>query len=115
QRFRVYQRRGYYRPGLEADRDAYDKAATNFLAVLRDEAHSAWLLGSARLIRGEARPGFRFPAEQAFEFTLPPAIADTTVSQRVEVTPRGGRGGAGCRDRRPPHATWPHPGDRRVR
>jgi hypothetical protein len=86
QRFRVYQRHGYYRPGLEADRDAYDKAATYFLAVLGDEVGGAWLLGSARVIRGESRAGFRFPSQHAFEFDLPAAIAATAVVQRIEVT-----------------------------
>ena len=32
QRFRVYQRHGYYRPGLKADRDEYDQGAVSFLA-----------------------------------------------------------------------------------
>jgi hypothetical protein len=86
QRFRVYQRRGYYRPGLQQDRDEYDKAARYFLALLGDGAGGAWLLGSARVILGEAHPEFRFPAERAFEFELPAAILDTAVSQRVEVT-----------------------------
>jgi hypothetical protein len=86
QRFRVYQRRGYYRPGLQADRDAYDRAARNFLAVLGDGGGGAWLLGSARVILGEPHPGFRFPAERAFDFELPAVIAATTVVQRVEVT-----------------------------
>lgn len=44
------------------------------------------LLGSARLILGEPRAGFRFPAEEAFEFELPVTIRETTVSERVEVT-----------------------------
>lgn len=86
QRFRVYQRRGYYRPGLPADRDAHDDRALYFLAGLRDGADGCFLLGSARLILGESRPGFRFPAEQAIEFELPAAIRDTAVSQRVEVS-----------------------------
>ncbi len=86
QRFRVYQRRGYYRPGLQHDRDEYDNVARYFLAVLDDGTGGAWLLGSARVILGEARLGFRFPAERAFEFELPPAIRHTETSQRVEVT-----------------------------
>jgi len=44
------------------------------------------LLGSARLIRGEARAGFTFPAEQAFAFELPDEVAKTAVTERVEVT-----------------------------
>jgi hypothetical protein len=86
QRFRVYQRRGYYRPGLETDRDRHDRRADYFLAVLPDGGPGHLLLGSARLIRGVSRDGFRFPAEQAFELELPEAIAKTAVAQRVEVT-----------------------------
>ena len=44
------------------------------------------LLGSARLIRGQARAGFTFPAEQAFAFELPDEVAKTAVTERVEVT-----------------------------
>jgi hypothetical protein len=86
QRFRVYQRRGYYRPGLRQDRDEYDKAARYFLALLGDGAGGAWLLGSARVIFGEARAGFSFPAERAFEFELPAAIRGSAAAERVEVT-----------------------------
>jgi hypothetical protein len=86
QRFRVYQRRGYYRPGLQADRDEYESSADYFLAVLPDRAHGGLLLGSARLIRGDSREEFRFPVERAFAFELPEAIAKTAVAQRVEVT-----------------------------
>ena len=86
QRFRVYKRRGYYRPGLQADRDAYDDKAAYFLATLPDGELGRILLGSARLILGESRPGFRFPAEQALEFELPAAVRETTPAQRVEVS-----------------------------
>jgi hypothetical protein len=87
QRFRVYERRGYYRPGLHTDRDAYDtKAAAYFLALLPTGHRSGVLLGSARVILGDARAGFRFPAEHAFEFELPETIAAIAASQRVEVT-----------------------------
>ena len=34
QRFRVYQGRGYYRPGLTVDRDEYDEKAVYVLAML---------------------------------------------------------------------------------
>jgi hypothetical protein len=47
---------------------------------------SGVLLGSARVIPGQSRAGFRFPAEQAFEFELPERIAAIAASQRVEVT-----------------------------
>jgi hypothetical protein len=85
QRFRVYQRRGYYRPGLRTDRDAHDKRALYFLATLPDGTGGRFLLGSARLILGESRPGFRFPSEEAFEFELPAAVRETAVSERIEV------------------------------
>src|SRR5262245_62135876 len=86
QRFRVYQRRGYYQAGLQTDRDAYDQTADSFLTVLPIRDRGAVLLGSARLIRGEPRAGFTFPAEQAFAFELPDEVAKTAVAERVEVT-----------------------------
>lgn len=86
QRFRVYQRRGYYRPGLQSDRDVYDDAAIAFLAVLPDRDRRGFLLGSARVILGERDDDFRFPAERAFAFERPSAIAKTAVSERIEVT-----------------------------
>ncbi len=86
QRFRVYQRRGYYRPGLANDRDPYDARAAYFLATLSNGADARFLLGSARLILGGSRPGFRFPVEEAFVFELPMTIRETTVAERVEVT-----------------------------
>ena len=54
--------------------------------MLPDAAHGALLLGSARLILGQAHTGFRFPVEEAFEFERPAAIRDTATSQQVEVT-----------------------------
>jgi len=87
QRFRVYQRRGYYRPGLRTDRDAYDTKATAYVLALLPTGHRRGvLLGSARVIHGESRAGFRFPAEQAFEFEPPAALAAITACDRVEVT-----------------------------
>ncbi|MBI4522142.1 MAG: hypothetical protein HY701_15000 [Gemmatimonadetes bacterium] len=86
QRFRVYQRKGYYRPGLQVDRDVHDDKAAYFLATLSDGDLGRVLLGSARLILGESRAGFGFPCEMAFEFELPAAIRNTTVSQRVEIS-----------------------------
>jgi hypothetical protein len=85
QRFRVFQRRGYYRPGLRTDRDPHDGRALHFLATLPNGAGGRFLLGSARLILGESRPSFRFPTEEAFEFELPAAIRETAVSERIEV------------------------------
>jgi hypothetical protein len=86
QRFRVYQRRGYYRAGLGVDRDDYDDKAAPFLAVLRDAALGTVLLGSARLILGEPHAEFRFPVERAFEFELPPPVAAIPPVQRIEVS-----------------------------
>jgi hypothetical protein len=86
QRFRVYERRGYYRAGLEVDHDDYDGNALPFLAVLRDAALDAVLLGSARLILGEPRSDFRFPVERGFEFDLPPSVVVTAPEERIEVS-----------------------------
>ena len=86
QRFRIYRQHGYYRPGLLVDRDGYDEAAHHFVAVLPDRDGGGLLLGSARLICGEAREGFAFPVEQAFRFELPDDVARTPVPQRLEVT-----------------------------
>jgi hypothetical protein len=86
QRFRVYQRKGYYRPGLRVDRDPWDTSAVYFLALLRDEEAGGVLVGSARLILGEPHPEFRFPVERAFDFDLPPAVAATAPEQRIEVS-----------------------------
>jgi N-acyl-L-homoserine lactone synthetase len=86
QRFRVYQRRGYYRPDLHADRDTYDDTAASFLATLPDDTGDRILLGSARLILGEATPEFRFLTERAFEFELPAALRDIAPVQRFEVS-----------------------------
>jgi hypothetical protein len=85
QRFRVYQRRGYYRAGLDVDRDDYDERAVAFLAVLTDAALGTVLLGSARLILGEPGAEFRLPVERAFELELPPAVAAVASAQRIEV------------------------------
>jgi len=86
QRFRVYQRRGYYAPGLRDDRDAHDDKALYFLATLPDGGGGHFLLGSARLILGETRPDFRFLTERAFELELPAALRDTAPTQRFEVS-----------------------------
>lgn len=68
------------------DRDEYDRKAVYFLALLGSEDSGGWLLGSARLILGAARPGFRFPAEKAFQFDLPPRLQEIPVHQRAEVS-----------------------------
>ena len=86
QRFRVYQRRGYYAPGLRDDRDAHDDKALYFLATLPDGAGGRFLLRSARLILGESSSGFRFPTEEAFELELPAAVRETAVAERIEVS-----------------------------
>jgi hypothetical protein len=85
QRLRVYQRRGYYAPGLRDDRDAHDDRALHFLAALPDGAGRYVLLGSARVILGESGPRFRFPTEEAFEFDLPLPVRGTAVTERIEV------------------------------
>jgi len=85
QRFRVAQRHGYYRPGLKADRDEYDRRAVSFLARVGGGDGRGVIVGSARLIVGGRRPGFRFPTEKAFRLALPGAVRAIPVSQRVEV------------------------------
>jgi len=86
QRFRVYQRRGYHRPGLRVDRDAYDRRSVYFLAVLGDGDLGTLLLGSARLVPGESRPRFRFPTEKIFKVELPARFQEIPVDQRAEVS-----------------------------
>ena len=86
QRFRVYQRRGYHRPGLQFERDVYDRRAIYFLAALGDGELSGLLLGSARLVLGESQAGFRFPAEKIFQLELPARFQEIPVSQRAEVS-----------------------------
>ena len=86
QRFRVYQRHGYYRPGLTVDRDEYDRKAVYLAATLRKDRPTAVLLGSARLIVGTPDPHFRFPSQRAFRFDLPEAVREMSVRQCLEVT-----------------------------
>jgi len=84
QRFRVYQRHGYYQPGLELDRDDYDRKAVYLAVILRRARSAAALIGSARLILGE--PDTPFPSQMAFQFELPEAIREITSCQCCEVT-----------------------------
>jgi hypothetical protein len=86
QRFRVYQRHGYYRPGLTVDRDEYDGKGVYLAATLRKDRPTAVLLGSARLIVGTPDPHFRFPSQRAFRFDLPEAVREMSVRQCLEVT-----------------------------
>ena len=83
QRFRVYQRRGYYRPGLTADRDEYDEKSVYILAMLRGGERADVMVGSARMVQGEA--GFRYPAQVAMQFELPDAIRAIPVRECIEV------------------------------
>jgi hypothetical protein len=85
QRFRVYQRHGYYRPGLTVDRDEYDRQAVYLAATLRKDRPTV-LLGSARLIVGTPDPHFRFPSQRAFRFDLPESVREMSVCQCLEVT-----------------------------
>lgn len=86
QRFRVYQRHGYYRPGLTVDRDEYDRKAVYLAATLGNDQPSAVLLGSARLIVGAPDPHFRFPSQRAFQVELPETVREMSVCQCLEVT-----------------------------
>ena len=60
QRFRVYQRHGYYRDGLTVDRDEYDSEAVYLAATLGSDRVPAVPVGSARLIIGKPGGRFRF-------------------------------------------------------
>ncbi len=86
QRFRVYQRRGYYRPGVTVDRDEYDRRAIYFLATLSDGATPDVMLGSARFVLGEADSSFRFPAEHVFQIDFPDAFRAIPVALCGEVS-----------------------------
>ncbi len=86
QRFGVYQRHGYYRPGVTADRDEYDDEAIYFLARLTGGATTDVVIGSARFIPGQADPGFMFPIERVFEFDLPEALRAIPVDRYGEVS-----------------------------
>ena len=86
QRFRVYQRRGYYRPGLTVDRDEYDRKAVYFLAALRGGEMADVMVGSARLMLREPDTSFRFLSQKSFQFALPEAVREIPVHQREEVS-----------------------------
>jgi hypothetical protein len=86
QRFRVYQRHGYYQAGLTIDRDDYDRKAVYLAAVLRNDRPTTVLIGSARLVVGEADTRFRFPAQRAFQFELPEAVREIPTFDCLEVT-----------------------------
>ncbi len=75
QRFRVFQRQGYFRKGLRDDRDEYDREAVYFLGRLRGAGPGpGFLVGSTRLIEGRGDPGFEFPALKPFRFEMPAAL-----------------------------------------
>jgi hypothetical protein len=84
QRFRVYQREGYYRDGVAEDRDEYDPDAIFFLAKLRRATlATSVMVGSARLLRG--REGVEFPCQKGHRFDLPRVVLDTPPIYRAEV------------------------------
>ena len=56
QRFRVYQRHGYYRPGLTVDRDEYDGKAVYLAAALGKDRPTAVLARERSADRGDAGP-----------------------------------------------------------
>jgi hypothetical protein len=85
QRFRVYRRWGYYGPGLRVDRDVHDDSSVFLLARLRGQPRDGLLVGSARVVLGQERAGFQFPAQDAFAFSLPAGVRDLPVSQCHEV------------------------------
>lgn len=86
QRFRIYQRRGYYQPGLADDRDEYDNRAVYVIARLRRGGKASAIVGSARFIVGEDEAGFRFPVQHAFDVHLPEALTAFPARQCGEIT-----------------------------
>ena len=86
QRFRIYQRRGYYQPGLTNDRDEYDDRVVYVLAKLRRCRATSAIVGSTRFVVGEDRVGFTFPAQNAFEVHLPEALSAFPARQCGEIT-----------------------------
>src|SRR2546425_6942258 len=84
-RFRVYQGRGYYRPGLTVDRDEYDEKAVYVLAVLDSNQPGGEVVGSARFIVGEPYVLFRFPCEEAFQLEPPEDLREIPAGQCGEV------------------------------
>ncbi len=85
QRFRVYQRRGYHRPGLTVERDRYDEGAVYVFAMVRNPDGRDLLVGSARLVRGAEHPSFVYPTRVAMEFEMPEALRGISVRQRIDV------------------------------
>ena len=55
------------------------------LARLKGELSDGLMVGSARVVLGQERAGFQFPAQDAFDFSLPPGVGDIPVSQWHEV------------------------------
>jgi hypothetical protein len=80
------QRYGYYRPGLDVDRDEYDRTAVYLTAMVATGRGPDMLIGSARLVVGEAQIPFTFPSQKAFQFELPQAIREVASRQCAEVT-----------------------------
>lgn len=76
QRFPVYPRRGYYREGRRTDHDHWNRRASDFLPLFRDEDDGGVLLASARLIVGASVPAFRFPIEGNFAQEVPAPIQE---------------------------------------
>ncbi len=86
QRFRLFQRQGYYREGVTEDQDEYDREAVYFLGRLKGGGPGrGFLVGSTRLIEGREDPGFEFPALKAFRFEMPRTLREVPVRQRGEV------------------------------
>jgi hypothetical protein len=86
QRFRVYQRWGYYGPRFRVDPDAHDERAVYLLGRLRGHPSDGLMVGSARVVLGRQRAGFHFPAQEALDIPLPPGVEGLPVVQRHEVS-----------------------------
>jgi hypothetical protein len=86
QRFRVYQRHGYYRDGLTVDHDEYDRKAVYLAAQAGSGRQPPVLIGSARLIVGTPGGRFRFPSQRGFQFEVPETVRAIPAHQCLEVT-----------------------------
>lgn len=103
QRFRVYQREGYYLDGVVEDRDEHDEHAVFFLAQLRRTPPTKGVMvGSARLIRGLEDPTFNFPCQKGHRFELPDPVRgalSTALPHRRHGSRCGGATTAGAHAR----------------
>ena len=116
QRFRLYQREGYYHEGVTEDQDEYDEEAIYFVGGLRSAGPGrGFLVSSTRLIDGREDPGFEFPALKAFRFEMPAALREVPVRAAGGGRAPRVRTASGRHDRETHHRPGPHPRHRRLR